>query len=297
MIKLNKILLLACITTIASTLSIITTNAKPKFSAADLIDAARKGDTNKIQAVLNNGVNIDNVYLTNDEQLTALTAATINNQFETVKFLIEHKANVNKQGGKLGVGNNLGENGQLYFGTPIHFAAINNHIFILKYLVDIAHADINVLDEDRRTNTHLTPLFRAAPTANPVTLNYLFKKSISTKEKAVGLANKLLPEAAKDQDENRSLQKLKYLVREGANDFQSDANGYGCKALANAVIVHHLEVVKYLVEKKGVDVNCITTNQLVQFDKFICTQKSKSKKGLSDPCHKVYEYLESKTKK
>ncbi|XP_028410073.1 protein phosphatase 1 regulatory subunit 16A-like isoform X2 [Dendronephthya gigantea] len=95
-----------------------------------MLEAATREDLDEVASLLENGVSPD---LANEDGLTALHQSCIDGCDDMVKYLIEHKANVNACDNEL--------------WTPLHAAAACGHLSIIKYLLKNG-ADIMALNLD-----------------------------------------------------------------------------------------------------------------------------------------------------
>ena len=100
---------------------------------AELIEAAKVGDTVKLKRLINQGVNVN---VTNVKGTTALMWAAYKNHIEFVKVLIDSGVDVNAKT----------EDGW----TALMDAAIEGHAAMLKILID-AGADVNATQGDGNT--------------------------------------------------------------------------------------------------------------------------------------------------
>ncbi|MEB5451175.1 MULTISPECIES: ankyrin repeat domain-containing protein [Virgibacillus] len=149
------------------------TNNKEEIALnQSLIEAAAKGNQEKVEQLLQNGANID---ATNDQGTTAVLAATYNNEVETVKLLIEEGADINKQDDRsdnvllyagaeglldiLKLALEAGADTTLtnrFGGTALIPAAERGHVDVVKELLTNSDTDVNHIN-----NLHWTALMEA----------------------------------------------------------------------------------------------------------------------------------------
>lgn len=137
-----------------------------------LILSAANGDTDKVLALLQNGININ---VTDQNGRTAVLAATYNNQVDTVKVLIEHGADINIRDNNLeNVLLHAGASGYLeivklaivagadtkltnrFGGIAIIPAAERGHVEVVRELLNHSDIDVNHIN-----NLHWTALLEA----------------------------------------------------------------------------------------------------------------------------------------
>ncbi len=150
------------------------------------------------------------------------------NNIREVKELINHGVSIDARNNKR--------------QTPLHSAAFNGKLEVVKYLMEEKHVGFNVKDKDGRTPLHL-----AATNGQLEIVKYLVEKGgdVNVKDNYGGT---LLQSAVY----NGKLEVVKYLVGKGANVNLKD--NIGKTPLHLAAINGLLQVVKYLVEN-GADVN------------------------------------------
>jgi len=102
--------------------------------ATPLMNAAYSNDIKKMETLLNNGVNVNEEWLAGSTAL--YEAVRVNSSIETVRFLLDKGANVNK-----GISNGW---------KPIAVAVDNGNARMVKLLLDYG-ADLAVLNPDRKT--------------------------------------------------------------------------------------------------------------------------------------------------
>jgi len=117
-----------------------------------LLEAARRGQVNRVRVILDRGVAVDEK---TEGEVTALMVASVNGQVEVVKVLIERGADVNARN-KRGI-------------TPLLAAVMSGSEAVVKELL-AKGADINIKDHDgdgvlvwstRVGNAKITDLLRA----------------------------------------------------------------------------------------------------------------------------------------
>jgi len=101
---------------------------------ADLLDAARYGDLEDVQAILKENPGL--VDYQDEYGSSPLLMAAGNGHCDVIKVLIEHKANINSS--------NSSQN------TPLHWAALNGHLEAVKLLI-AAGADVTTKNFRKRT--------------------------------------------------------------------------------------------------------------------------------------------------
>ena len=102
--------------------------------ATPLINAAKSNNIIELENLLNKGVNVNEEWLAGSTAL--YEAVRVNSSIETVRFLLDKGANVNK-----GISNGW---------KPIAVAVDNSNIRMVKLLIDYG-ADLAVLNPDRKT--------------------------------------------------------------------------------------------------------------------------------------------------
>lgn len=107
-----------------------------QWGSTPLHDAANEGHLNIVQELLKAGAR-PNPELPEAWDTTPLHEATANGYLAIVKELV-------KEGAKVDATDNVGF-------TPLLFAAMNNHLQVLIYLVEEAHANLSLTDPMDRT--------------------------------------------------------------------------------------------------------------------------------------------------
>jgi ankyrin repeat protein len=255
-----------------------------KIKAAEVFEAIRENNLNKIKAYVEQGGDIDEIYDGYDDEeegmsgseewmsdseeemngsgANPLTYACMKNKPEIVKYLVDI-------GAKLDVHNE--EDGY----TPLHYAIWNNYFEIVKYLVDNG-ANVNVIEGEGET-----PLDLACKINIFKLVKYLVEKEADVTKLSLyhSLTNyykynsnnsfqifKYLVDnggnvKAKYRDDDtllqiacryKNIEMIEYLVDKGAD--VNSKNSYGNTPLSDACVNGTLEIVKYLVEK-GAKVN------------------------------------------
>ncbi len=106
----------------------------------ELLDAAKKGEARRVKYYIEDGVDIN--CRDTETQVTPLIAAVDKGQTETVKLLLENRANVYLVD---------------YYGwTPLFYAVDRGNLEIVRLLLE-KNSDVNTKDQDRTT-----PLMKAA---------------------------------------------------------------------------------------------------------------------------------------
>jgi ankyrin repeat protein len=127
--------------------------------------------------------------------------------------------------------------------TPLHWAAANGKLGVVKYLVEEKDADANAANEDGNT-----PLHRAAANGKLDVVKYLVEEKGADANAANNNGDTPLHWAAEDGEWDV----VKYLVEEKGADAKA-ANNPGDTPLHRAAANGEWDVVKYLVEEKGAD--------------------------------------------
>ena len=162
--------------------------------------------------------------------VTVLHYAVFMNDLERVKLLIEKGADVNIQNGD---GN-----------TAIFYAALNSNLEIVQYLIENG-ADITITNKSRKDFIHY-----AARSGNLELVQWLVNQGISVSEYNGALHNAVA---------SGNLELVKWLVAHGA-----DVNSYflNDSVLAYAIECSNMDIMRYLVEQEGVDVNASTHKRI-----------------------------------
>ncbi|CAF0703560.1 unnamed protein product [Brachionus calyciflorus] len=103
-----------------------------------IIDAARRKDLSNLKKYLESPC--CSLNFSDKDGLNALHLATLNNDLEMVKYLVENKADVNSR-------SNLNR-------TPLHYACLNGFYELAKYLLE-NNSEINAVDFLEMTPLHL----------------------------------------------------------------------------------------------------------------------------------------------
>ncbi|OLL24050.1 Palmitoyltransferase akr1 [Neolecta irregularis DAH-3] len=113
--------------------------AEPAAAEPSLFAAAQNGDTALIETLFASGR--AHVYDEDDQGISALHWAAINDRLLVCKLLIQHGADVNKRGGDLQA-------------TPLHWAARSGHVYIAHLLL-LHDADPLMTDSQGFNSLHL----------------------------------------------------------------------------------------------------------------------------------------------
>ncbi len=162
--------------------------------------------------------------------VTVLHYAVFMNDLERVKLLIDKGADVNIQNGD---GNNA-----------IFYAALNSNLEMVQYLIENG-ADITITNKSRKDFIHY-----AARSGNLELVQWLVNQGISVSEYNGALHNAVA---------SGNLELVKWLVAHGA-----DVNSYflNDSVLSFAVDCSNMDIIRYLVEQEGVDVNASTHKRI-----------------------------------
>lgn len=181
------------------------------------IDNARKGDLKVLKLFLEAGEDI-NIH----ENDTPLTAAVRENNFNTVKFLIDNGADVNRPA---------------YWETPIGVAAYNGYVKIAEILIKHG-ADVNVQAEDG-----VTPLVNAILTNKPEMVDLLLSNGANP--------NYVLPDTGESPiiiaARNGNTKMVDSLINDGANVNYLDSGSL--TSLDWAMIRNHSDCAEILINK------------------------------------------------
>ena len=186
------------------------------FNDLGFITAAKFGKTDIVQEFLNAGMDI-NVNING----TALIAATAQKQFDMVKFLVGHGADVNECN---------------YLGSPLNAAMYVGNYDIVKYLIDNG-ADVNLAAEDG-TN----PIVIAAKTGQGEMIELLANNGANVNYQFPVTEMTPLVFAAADG----KLPAVEQLIKAGANVKYKDPAGIS--VLMWALLGNHLDIAKTLIE-------------------------------------------------
>ena len=164
---------------------------------------------------------------------------------ESVQWLIE-KENVDKN--KKVEKNDLNKKFHVN-DTPIHIAAANSHLQIVKYLVEKQYVDVNIKGYEDKT-----PLHYACQSDHLQIVEYLISKSANVNAKDFS-GDYAIHYAAR----YGSVLTVQYLI-EKRNVFQ-DIQGYeGRTPLHYACLNDHLDIVKYLISH-GAIIDAVNMNK------------------------------------
>lgn len=166
----------------------------------------------------------------NSTGYTALHKAVFSGRFDEVKLLIDKGARVDVQ-----------DKHEL---TPLFYAVINNDEKMIKFLVEIGNADVNL-------GKYNNPLGMAISLGRMELAEYLIDKGADINRQD-NIGRTFLHKAA----ENGNLAAVKFLVEKGARlDVLDKWNDTPLHVAANVKVNKgHIEVVDYLV-KNGADIN------------------------------------------
>ncbi|KAL6636217.1 ankyrin repeat-containing domain protein [Neocallimastix sp. 'constans'] len=149
-----------------------------------------------------------------------------------VKYLIEHGADINKEG----------INGE----TPFFYACSSGNENLVKYLIEKKGADIN---KENRSKGE-TPLFNACSSGNENLVKYLIEQKGVDMNKENDYGETPLFNACHSGKENL----VKYLIEQKQSDINKESK-YGATPLFNACSSGNEILVKYLIEQKQSDIN------------------------------------------
>jgi len=110
--------------------------AKAQAVNEKLYNALKMKDTLEVEKLLNNGADANYIKNQGQAEMPLLIFSVINNDFKTVKLLVDHKADVNRK--------------DLFSTSALMYAANNGDLNIIKYLLDNG-ADIHAKDEQGNT--------------------------------------------------------------------------------------------------------------------------------------------------
>lgn len=218
-------------TMIATTICILSTNAM----AADIHKAARKGDTTKVQELIESGANISEL----DKAVGApLHWAAARGHIEVARELLNAGADPSQ------------ESHAPDFFTPLHLAASGGHLSIVELLVE-AGADLSAGE-----GAVGTPLHSAAQNDRGEVIAYLLNAGADPEAKATGGAYGVYPIhlAAAAGASNAIL----VLLDHGA-EINSKNDRTGVTALHLAVFNAHPKAALVLLEA-GADPHAVSTN-------------------------------------
>jgi ankyrin repeat protein len=191
-----------------------------------LMAAAAAGQVDIVESLLSSpGIDVDE---TTDTGERALTMACVNGHLEVVKLLVGAGARVEQQARGW---------------DPLEAAVLGRHLQVVKYLVEEAGADVQHVGTCGET-----PLIMAVMNYHVDMVNYLLGRP--------GIdVNQTTPRGQTALEltcfTNR-LELVKLLVGAGARVNPKASSEYG--PLLRAIMAGHLQVVKYLVEEAGADV-------------------------------------------
>ena len=229
-----------------------------------LLESAARGDIEDVRTLLNQGVNPD---VTNEDGLTALHQACIDDNEEMLKLLLEYGANVNARDSEL--------------WTPLHAAATCGHTHLCKHLITKG-AELLAVNADGNMPYDICE--------DEVTLDY-----IETEMAKVGITQeeidekRLIPERRMLNDVSRLARSDGPLDERGSDGATllhiAAANGY--MQVAEFLLDHHVSVDKRdidswqpihgaafwcqqdvleLLVKNGADIDAKTRNGETPFD-------------------------------
>lgn len=229
-----------------------------------LFNAIKEKDIAKVDYIIKNGANVNSK---NDEDWTVLMEASCINSIEIIKLLIKAGADVNA----------YDESGW----TALMEATNNKNIDILKVLIE-SGANVNFkadngwtalinssgknfieatkllikagVDINAKDNNGLTALTNAR-TEEMVAL---LKKNGALDNEKYELNGQSKKEILFNAIREKDIDKVKYLIKNGANVNDKDNSGY--TTLINASISNSTEIVKLLIES-GADINAQTDNE------------------------------------
>ena len=153
----------------------------------------------------------------------------------------------------------------------LHYAAINGHLSIVQFLVEDFKMDIHVKDGTSKSITYLSAFHGKVDVAA-----YLVSKGGALKDKNKGSLDakyKQFPNGTPfviacqlgHFDEVKSFIEIArdandMTLKEYVNHFGKDTAGTACTALMIAAQGEHFQIVKYLIEQGGADVNITNHN-------------------------------------
>ena len=194
--------------------------------ATELRNAILQEKPNEVKQLLIDS-QIDLKSLKKDIQFELLDMATRQGYFDLVKYLSEQGIDINVHK----------ESGQ----TALHSAAWRGKADIVHYLIDNG-ADVNAI---YKAGGNITPLCCAAEYGDLEIVKYLIKHGADIQYKGESSGASPIKSAA-----NRGrLEVFKYLAEQLPEDFDWQLS------LVHVIIGGNMELVKYVVENKGADVN------------------------------------------
>lgn len=101
----------------------------------EFLDAVRDSNVDKINILLKSKVNLN---ATNAREMTALQVASVDNNIEIVKLLVEAGADINRKHKESGK-------------TALIYAASNGHLDVLRYLLGLPGILVNAKDKEGKT--------------------------------------------------------------------------------------------------------------------------------------------------
>ncbi|WP_265039233.1 ankyrin repeat domain-containing protein [Wolbachia endosymbiont (group A) of Yponomeuta plumbellus] len=255
--------------------------------------AAENNSKDIIEFFLSKGVSIND---TDKQGYTPLRYAAWRGRLEVAKFLIEEYANSifkYNNGSTLpcnaSLGNHLdiikcsmGEKNILEIRdnggrVPLHYAAYNGKLDVVKYFVDEGKVDVNLRDNDGQV-----PLHSASWSGHLDVVEYLISKGadINAKDKdgktpldvatdqkhndVVGCLQQILNEQLLAAVQDGDFNKVKDLVNQGANINIKDNDDKTPLHYASQSF-HHLDIVKYLISKDA-DIDAKDNNDRTPLD-------------------------------
>ena len=196
-------------------------------------------DLERVKLLIEKGADVN---VRDNSDITPLIVAADNNNFELVKFFVENGAEVNVQD----------EDGF----TAVFYAALHGNLEMVQCLIEKG-ADITI---NSRNRLDYTVLHCAAHSGNLKLVQWLVNQGVSVSE-----SNGVLHRAVK----SGNLELVQWLVAQGA-----DVNSYflNDSVLAYAVDSCNMDIMRYLVEQEGVDVN-ESVNRKIYYPALECAVK------------------------
>ena len=190
------------------------------FSSA-VHDAVNSGDLELLKGIITeNGSMLETK---NDLGLSPLNLAAVNGNMDVFNYLVKAGADIKTTDRE---GSNL-----------LHNATANNHLKLVKYLVEELKFDVNSTD-----NLQMTPLMFASEKGNYELLNYLIDKGADINAATPNKTNVLMLSAY-----GGNLDVVKRLLDLGLDI--NERNDYGAAVITYAAYRGHLDIVEYLIEQ------------------------------------------------